>query len=80
MIGEVTYSTGDTATATVQVTEPMHILRFNTDRLRVFVQKSDDIAAVLEQDLANHLRTKLVTMSKTASQKPAPDAAKPTAG
>ncbi len=80
VIGEVTYRTGGPATATVQVTEQMQILRFNTDRLRVFVQKNDDIAAILEQNLANHLRSKLVAMSKTASREPAAGSAERAAG
>ena len=70
VIGEVTYRTGGPATATVQVTEPMQLLRFNADKLRAFVQKNEDIAAILEQNMANHLRSKLVSMSETASKEP----------
>ncbi len=75
-IGEVTYRTAGPATATVQVTEPMPLHRFNADKLRAFVQKNQDIGAILEQNMACHLRSKLVSMSETASRKPAPTARK----
>ena len=68
VIGEVTYRTGGPATATVRVTEPMHLLRFNTNKLRAFVAKNEDVGSILEQNLANHLRSKLISMSETASQ------------
>ena len=45
-IGEVTYRTAGPATATVQVTEAMQLLRFNADKLRAFVQKNQDIGAI----------------------------------
>ncbi|MEM9471034.1 MAG: hypothetical protein AAGA00_03690, partial [Pseudomonadota bacterium] len=60
--------TGAPATATVRVSEPMQLLRFNADKLRAYVQKNEDIGAILEQNLANHLRSKLVSMSATASR------------
>jgi len=75
MIGEVTYRTGGPATATVQVTEPMHLLRFNANKLRAFVAKNEDVGSILEQNMANHLRSKLVSMSETASQTPIPASA-----
>lgn len=75
-IGEITYLSGEPATATVEVAEQMHLIRFEADKLRTFLQKNSDIAAVLEQNMANHLRSKLVSMSETASQVPAPAPAK----
>ena len=76
-IGEITYLSGEPATATVEVAEQMHLIRFEADKLRAFLQKNADIAAVLEQNMANHLRFKLVSMSETASQAKASVAAKP---
>lgn len=70
VIGEVTYRTGGPATATVQVTQPMQLLRFDASKLRAFVRKNEDIGAILEQNLANHLRSKLISMSETASREP----------
>ncbi|NNJ76892.1 MAG: cyclic nucleotide-binding domain-containing protein [Anderseniella sp.] len=75
-IGEITYLSGEPATATVEVAEQMHLIRFEADKLRAFLQKNQDIGAVLEQNMANHLRSKLVSMSETASQAPAPASAK----
>ncbi|MEM7636349.1 MAG: cyclic nucleotide-binding domain-containing protein [Pseudomonadota bacterium] len=71
-IGEITYLSGEPATATVKVAEQMHLIRFEADKLRSFLQKNPDIAAVLEQNMANHLRSKLVSMSETASQASVP--------
>ncbi len=75
-IGEITYLSGEPATATVKVAEQMHLIRFEADKLRSFLQKNPDIAAVLEQNMANHLRSKLVSMSETASQTSVPASAK----
>lgn len=69
-VGEITYLSGAPATATVQVTERMHLLRFEVEKLRAFVLKNQDIGAILEQNMANDLRSKLVSMSETASQAP----------
>jgi len=69
-IGEITYLTGEPATATVHVAEHMHLLRFDAQQLREFIARNADIGAILEQNMANHLRSKLVSMSETASQSP----------
>ncbi|WP_108880996.1 CBU_0592 family membrane protein [Anderseniella sp. Alg231-50] len=74
-IGEITYLSGEPATATVEVAEKMHLIRFEADKLRAFVQRNPDIGAVLEQNMANHLRSKLVSMSETASRAPVPASA-----
>ena len=74
-IGEITYLSGEPATATVEVAEKMHLIRFEADKLRAFLHKNQDIGAVLEQNMANHLRSKLVSMSETASQAPVPASA-----
>jgi CRP-like cAMP-binding protein len=63
VIGEVTYRTGHPATATVTVSDDTVLLRFEVTALRAFVARNADIAAVLEQNLANHLRAKLTSMN-----------------
>ena len=75
-IGEITYLSGEPATATAKVIEKMHLIRFEADKLRAFLQKNPDIGAILEQNMANHLRSKLVSMSETASQAPGTASAK----
>lgn len=74
-IGEITYLSGEPATATVEVAEQMRLIRFEADKLRAYLQKNQDIGAVLEQNMANHLRSKLVSMSETASQASVPASA-----
>lgn len=74
-IGEITYLSGEPATATVEVAAKTHLIRFEADKLRTFLQKNQDIGAVLEQNMANHLRCKLISMSETASQAPVPTSA-----
>lgn len=46
----------------------MQLLRFDADKRRALVRKNEDIGASLELNLANHLRSKLVAMSATASK------------
>ncbi len=67
MIGEVTYLTGEPASATVRTAETMRCLRFQAAHLREFLSKNPEIRAVLEQNMANHLRTKLVDASTQVS-------------
>ncbi len=64
MIGEITYMTGAPASATVFAYSPIRSLTFEASKLRKFLQRNADIRAVLEQNIANHLREKLVTTSK----------------
>ena len=63
VIGEVTYRTGHPATATVTVSEDTVLLRFEVTALRAFVARNADVGAVLEQNLADHLRAKLTSMN-----------------
>ncbi|MGB7206260.1 MAG: cyclic nucleotide-binding domain-containing protein [Anderseniella sp.] len=63
VIGDVTYLSGEPATATVQVSKQMHLLRFEADKLRDFLKKNEDIRNIMEQNLANQLRTKLIATS-----------------
>ncbi|MCP5080305.1 MAG: cyclic nucleotide-binding domain-containing protein [Alphaproteobacteria bacterium] len=67
MIGEVTYLTGEPASATVRAADQVLCLRFDAATLRGFLSRNPDIRAVLEQNMANHLRTKLVSASNVAS-------------
>lgn len=63
VIGDVTYLSGEPATATARVSEQMHLLRFEADKLREFLGKNEDIRNSMEQNLANQLRTKLIATS-----------------
>ena len=63
VIGEVTYRTGQPATATITVSEDTVLLRFEVNALRAFVSRNADIGAVQEQNLAEHLRAKLTSMN-----------------
>ncbi len=67
MIGEVTYLSGEPASATVRTRETVRCLRFEAATLRRFLSRNPDIRAILEQNMANHLRTKLITASNAAS-------------
>jgi CRP-like cAMP-binding protein len=64
MIEEITFMTGAPASATVLAYSPIRSLTFETSKLRRFLQRNPDIRAALEQNIANHLREKLVTTSK----------------
>jgi CRP-like cAMP-binding protein len=63
VIGEVTYRTAHPATATVTVSTDTVLLRFEAAALRAFVSRNADIGSILEQNLANHLRAKLTSMT-----------------
>lgn len=67
MIGEVTYLSGEPASATVLTNQAVRCLRFEAATLRQFLSRNPDIRAALEQNMANHLRTKLITASNNAS-------------
>ena len=67
MVGEVTYLTGEPASATVHAENRVLCLRFDAATLRRFLSRNPDIRAALEQNMANHLRTKLVSASNVAS-------------
>lgn len=67
MIGEVTYLSGEPASATVRTRDTVRCLRFDAAQLRQFLARNADIRAVLEQNMANHLRTKLVVASNHVS-------------
>jgi CRP-like cAMP-binding protein len=59
----VTYRTAHPATATVTVSTDTVLLRFEAAALRAFVSRNADIGSILEQNLANHLRAKLTSMT-----------------
>ncbi len=67
MIGEATYLSGEPASATVRARDKVRCLRFEAATLRQFLSRNADIRAVLEQNMANHLRTKLINASNHAS-------------
>ena len=55
LIGEMTYHTGEPATATVVVDAPARILAFERTGLEGFLQRNDDIRVTLEQSVAGDL-------------------------
>lgn len=67
MIGEVTYLSGEPASATVCTRGPVRCLRFEAATLRQFLSRNPETRAILEQNMANHLRTKLINASNHAS-------------
>ncbi len=65
LVGEMTYHTGQPATATVVVDAPARILAFERDGLDAFLQRNDDIRVALEQSVAGDLRRKLADTTRT---------------
>jgi CRP-like cAMP-binding protein len=65
LVGEMTYHTGQPATATVVVDAPARILAFERDALDAFLQRNDDIRVALEQSVAGDLRRKLADTTRT---------------
>ena len=64
LIGEMTYHTGQPATATVVVDAPARILAFERTGLEGFLQRNDDIRVTLEQSVAGDLRRKLADTTR----------------
>ena len=64
LIGEMTYHTGQPATATVVVDAPARILAFERNGLEGFLQRNDDIRVTLEQSVAGDLRRKLADTTR----------------
>jgi CRP-like cAMP-binding protein len=65
LIGEMTYHTGQPATATVIVDAASSILTFERVALEGFLNRNDDIRAALERSIAGDLRRKLATTTQT---------------
>ena len=65
LIGEMTYHTGQPATATVVVDAPARILAFERAALEAFLQRNADVRVALEQSVAGDLRRKLADTTRT---------------
>jgi len=65
LIGEMTYHTGQPATATVTVDTASRILSFERGALEGFLDCNDDIRAALERAIAGDLRNKLAATTQT---------------
>jgi hypothetical protein len=65
LIGEMTYHTGQPATATVIVDAASRILAFERGALEGFLDRNDDIRASLERAIAGDLRHKLAATTQT---------------
>jgi hypothetical protein len=68
LIGEMTYHTGQPATATVIVDAASRILTFERVALEGFLDRNDDIRAALEQSIAGDLRYKLAATTQTLAE------------
>ena len=68
LIGEMTYHTGQPATATVIVDAASRILAFERDALEGFLDRNDDIRDALEQSIAGDLRHKLAATTQTLAE------------
>jgi len=65
LIGEMTYHTGEPATATVVVDAASRILAFEREALDSFLDRNEDIRTALEQSIAGDLRQKLAITTQT---------------
>jgi hypothetical protein len=68
LIGEMTYHTGQSATATVIVDAASRILAFERVALEAFLDRNDDIRGALEQSIAGDLRHKLAATTQTLAE------------
>lgn len=68
LVGEMTYHTGQPATATVTVDAPGRLLAFERAALDDFLLRNEDIRAVLEQSVAGDLRRKLAATTRTLAE------------
>ncbi|MFN0263254.1 cyclic nucleotide-binding domain-containing protein [Tepidamorphus sp. 3E244] len=60
LIGEMSYLSGETASATVLVTNPVHAMAFDHRRLKDFLLRNIDIRHAVEASFNRNLLTKLV--------------------
>jgi CRP-like cAMP-binding protein len=74
LVGEMTYLTGEPATATVIVDTPARILAFERSGLEKFLRQNEDIRTALEQSVAGDLRRKLASTSHALAKTRAPHA------
>lgn len=68
LIGELTYATGEPATASVVVAEPSRLFQVDCAALRQFLLKNDDIASALEGSVSGDLRRKLADTTRRLSE------------
>jgi CRP-like cAMP-binding protein len=68
LIGEITYHTGQPATATVIVDGPSRILAFDRGALEGFLSRNADIRTALEQSIASDLRCKLAATTQILAE------------
>ena len=68
LIGEMTYHTGQPATATVIVDAASRILSFERAALEGFLDRNNDIRDALERSIAGDLRHKLAATTQTLTE------------
>ncbi|MCB1483248.1 MAG: cyclic nucleotide-binding domain-containing protein [Rhodobiaceae bacterium] len=62
-LGEMSFLSGEPATATVMVTNPAHYMSFERSRFRVFLDRNPDIRHTVEASFNRNLMAKLVRTS-----------------
>ncbi|MCB1477998.1 MAG: cyclic nucleotide-binding domain-containing protein [Tepidamorphaceae bacterium] len=62
-LGEMSFLSGEPATATVMVTNPTHYMAFERTRFRVFLDRNPDIRHIVEASFNRNLMAKLVRTS-----------------
>ncbi len=68
LVGELTYATGEPATASVVVAEPSRLFQVDCGALRQFLAKNEDIAMALEGSVSGDLRRKLADTTRRLSE------------
>ena len=66
-VGEMSFMSGEPATATVMVTNPVHYMGFEHGRLRAFLDRNPDIRHAVEASFNRNLMAKLVRTSHAVS-------------
>lgn len=74
LVGELTYATGQPATASVVVEVPTRLFQVDAGTLRAFLAKNPDIAREMELSISGDLRAKLIDTTRRLAERPRDDA------
>lgn len=66
-LGEISFQSGNPASADVIVTNTAHYIAFDQQKLRRFLKRHSDVAGALESSLSRNLMAKLVRTTHAAS-------------
>ncbi|MGC2009669.1 MAG: cyclic nucleotide-binding domain-containing protein, partial [Pseudolabrys sp.] len=70
MIGEISFRSGEGATATVRATEPVRYLALERNGLQKLLKADPEIAHAIESVSTHSLEYKLVRMNRAAQHRP----------